>query len=59
MLFSLVAACQTGLFENIIIKCREHIAGGHGGEVVTHSPLTSEVGGSNSGPYVGKLVVAY
>ena len=27
--------------------------------VVTQSPLTSEVGGSNPGPYVGTLVVAY
>ena len=27
--------------------------------VVTHSPLTSEVGGSNPRPYGGKLVVAY
>ena len=27
--------------------------------VVTHSPPTSEVSGSNFGPYVGKLVVAY
>ena len=25
--------------------------------MVTHSPPTSEIGGSNSGPYVGKLVV--
>ena len=33
--------------------------GGHGGEVVTHSPPTSEVSGSNPRPYVGKLVVAY
>ena len=33
--------------------------GGHGGAVVTHSPPTSEVGGSHPGPYVGKLVVAY
>ena len=32
---------------------------GHGGAVVTHSPPTSEVWGSNPGPYVGKLVVAY
>ena len=32
---------------------------GHGGAVVTHLPPTSEVGGSNPGPYVGKLVVAY
>ena len=32
---------------------------GHGGPVVTHSPANSEVGGSNPGPYVGKLVVAY
>ena len=32
----------------------------HGGTVViTHSPPTSEVGGSNPGPYVRKLVVAY
>ena len=32
---------------------------GQGGTVVTHSPPTSEVGGSNPGRYVGKLVVAY
>ena len=32
---------------------------GHSGAVVTHSPPTSEVGGSNTGPYVGKLIVAY
>ena len=32
---------------------------GHGGAVVTHSPPTSEVCGLNSGPYVGKLVIAY
>ena len=32
---------------------------GHGGAVVTHSPPTSEVGGSNPRPYVEKLVVAY
>ena len=32
---------------------------GHGCPVVTHSPPTSEVGGSNPGPYLGKkLVVA-
>ena len=31
----------------------------HGGTVLTHSPPTSEVGGSNPGPYVGKLVIAY
>ena len=31
----------------------------HGGAVVTHSPPTSEVGGSNTRPYVGKLVVNY
>ena len=35
------------------------IGGDHSGEVVTHSPRTSEVGSSNPGPYVGKLVVAY
>ena len=29
------------------------------GTVVTHSPPTSEIGGSNLGPYVGNLVVAY
>ena len=28
-------------------------------EVVTHLPPTSEVSGSNPGPYVGKLVVTY
>ena len=32
---------------------------GHGGTVVTHSPPTSEVGGSNPGPCAGKLLVAY
>ena len=32
---------------------------GHGGAVVIHSPPTSEVGSSNPGPYVDKLVVAY
>ena len=32
---------------------------GHGGTVVTHSPPTTEVRGSNPGPYVGKLVDAY
>ena len=32
---------------------------GHGGALVTHSPPTSEVGGSNPGPFVLKLVVAY
>ena len=31
----------------------------HGGVVVTHSPPTSEVGGSNPKPYVGKMVIAY
>ena len=32
---------------------------GHGGAVVTHSHPTSEVGGSNPGHCMGKLVVAY
>ena len=32
---------------------------GHSGAVVTHSPVTSLVGGSNPGPYVGKLVFTY
>ena len=31
----------------------------HSGQVVTHVPSTPEVSGSNPGPYVGKLVVAY
>ena len=31
----------------------------HGDTVVTHSPPTSEDVGSNPGPYMGKLVVAY
>ena len=31
----------------------------HGGAVVTHSPPTSDVGGANPGPHVGKLIVAY
>ena len=34
-------------------------SGGHGSTVVTHLSPTSEVSGSNPGPYVGKLVVAY
>ena len=38
----------------------EHVyTGGNCGAVVTHSPSSSEVGGSNPGPYDGKLVVAY
>ena len=32
---------------------------GQGGTVETHLPTTCEVGGSNPGPYVRKLVVAY
>ena len=32
---------------------------GHSGTVVTYLPPTSEVCGSNPGPYVGKLVLAY
>ena len=32
---------------------------GHVGTVGTHSPPTSEVGGSKPEPYVGKLGVAY
>ena len=46
----------------ITIKYRdniEHLAGDHGGAVVTHSPPISEVGGSNPRPYVGKLAAAY
>ena len=35
------------------------VAGGHSGAVVTHSPPTSEAGGSNPKPYVGKMVVSY
>ena len=33
--------------------------GGQGGTVITHSPPTSEVGGSNPEPYVGKMLVSY
>ena len=32
---------------------------GHGSPVVTHLSSTSGVGGSNPGPYVGKLLVVY
>ena len=32
---------------------------GHGDAVVTHSPLTSEVGSSNPEPYKVKMVVSY
>ena len=35
------------------------LLGGHGRAVVTHWPPTSEVGGSNPKPYVGKFAVAY
>ena len=35
------------------------ILGGHSSTVVTHSPLTSEVGDSNPEPYVGKMVISY
>ena len=38
---------------------RYDMGGGGGATVATHSPPTSEVGGSNPGPDVGKLVVAY
>ena len=34
-------------------------ARGHHGAVITHSPPMSEVFGSNTRPYLGKLVVAY
>ena len=33
--------------------------GGHSGAMVTHSTPNSKVSGSNPGPYVAKLVVAY
>ena len=36
-----------------------HFDRGHSDAVVTHSPPTSEVSGSNPRPYVGKLAVAY
>ena len=32
---------------------------GQSDTVVTQSPPTSEVGGSNPGPYAGNLIVAY
>ena len=32
---------------------------GHGGKVVAHLPVTSEVYGLNPGPFVVKLVVVY
>ena len=32
---------------------------GHGCAVVTHSPPSSEVGGSNTARFVGNMVVAY
>ena len=35
------------------------LSGGHRGVVVIYSPPTSEVGGSYSEPYVGKMVVSY
>ena len=43
----------------LICRLQETTYRGQGGTLVTHSPPTSEVGGSNPGPYVGKLVVAY
>ena len=36
-----------------------HENNGNGGSVIIHSPPVSEVGSSNPGPYVGKVVVAY
>ena len=44
-----------GLSKSVIQSCWR----GHGGVVVTHSPPTSEVCGSNPRPYVGKLVDVY
>ena len=46
---------------NISIQIQEFKPhrGGHGGAVVTHSPTTPEVCGSNARPYLETLVVAY
>ena len=45
---------------NIVVAGLTYTFGmGHGGAVVTHSPPTTEVGGSNPGPCAGKFVVAY
>ena len=46
------------LFNDYVISLYSE-RGDHCAAVVTHSPPTPEVGSSNPGPYVGKLVVAY
>ena len=43
-----------------LVQILKSIGGeGHGGTVLTHLPPTSEVSGSNSRPYVGKLLFLY
>ena len=42
-----------------VCTCFRSLLKGHDGAVVTHSPPTSEDGGSNAGPYVVELIVAY
>ena len=45
---------HTFLYIQFNVNCK-----GHGGAVVAHMSPTSEVDGSNPGPYVGKMVVSY
>ena len=47
------------VFPNEKLHLYTSVYRGHGGTLVTHSPPTSEVGGSNPEPYVGKMVVSY
>ena len=50
--------CSDIIVYIFVTLCLPCFAGGHSSAVVTHSPPTSKVGGSNPGPYVGKLVVS-
>ena len=65
IIFFLSNGCQITL---LIFCCVDyHLIGsleapcysGHGGIVATHLNPTSEVGSSNTKPYVGKMVVSY
>ena len=53
-LYVLHPQSSRNLYINILL-----IGRGYSGTVVTHAPPTSEVSGSNAGPYVGMLAVAY
>ena len=54
LIYSQLGKWETNLYKSVFV-----LKAGHSGAVVTHLPSTSEICGSNPGPYVGNLVVAY